>query len=96
MKARKQIEETRSKLEETCRTPRLGGRPLAHGVTPGAGDKRATVDEARAVVKAHVEMLTRYNETRDIAMGLLGMIADNQGRRLRDIMEERGIGGGEG
>lgn len=49
------------------------------------------IKQARDAVNAHIKMLTRYNELRDVAMGLLGMIAEYEGVRLADVMRARGV-----
>ncbi|MCJ1239883.1 hypothetical protein MMC14_007881 [Varicellaria rhodocarpa] len=43
-------------------------------------------------VSAHIKLLHTYNEMRDVGMGLLGIIADNRGVRVRDVYEEFGVG----
>ena len=37
-------------------------------------------------------MLHQYNEIRDVGQGLMGMIADKRGVRIREVMEEFGVG----
>lgn len=50
-----------------------------------------TIAAAKKVVEAHIKLLTRYNATKDVAMGLLGMIAEGEGRVLGDVLRERGL-----
>jgi len=50
---------------------------------------------AHKIVKRHIALLGRYNEVRDIGQGLLGMIADQRGIRIVDVMEEFGVVGKE-
>ncbi|MCJ1349736.1 hypothetical protein MMC31_007977 [Peltigera leucophlebia] len=46
---------------------------------------------ASTTVQTHISLLHTYNEIRDIASGLMGIIADNRGVRARDIYEEYGV-----
>lgn len=46
---------------------------------------------ASTTVQTHIRLLHTYNESRDIATGLMGIIADNRGVRVRDIYEEYGV-----
>jgi Swi5 len=46
-------------------------------------------------VKSHINLLHTYNEIRDIGQGLMGMVADNRGVRVRDVYEEFGVMGAE-
>jgi hypothetical protein len=43
-------------------------------------------------VKKHIQLLHRYNEIRDIGTGLMGIIAENRGVRVKDMYEEFGVG----
>lgn len=68
--------------------------PLAK---PGSAGGRceqtaAAVAHAKKMVEARIRLLTRYNATRDVARGLLGMIAEGEGRALGDVMRDRGLG----
>lgn len=40
-------------------------------------------------------MLHRYNEIRDVGLGLLGMIADSRGIRAVEVYREFGIAEGD-
>ncbi|KAF1983471.1 hypothetical protein K402DRAFT_396718 [Aulographum hederae CBS 113979] len=46
---------------------------------------------AKALLKNHIRLLTAYNEIRDIAQGLMGMVAEARGVRMRDLCEEFGV-----
>jgi len=48
--------------------------------------------DASATVKTHIALLHRYNETKDIGMGLLGLISEQRGVRLKEVLEEWGVG----
>lgn len=48
---------------------------------------RTNVDP-EAVVKRHISQLEKYNELKDIALGLVTMIADQRQLRTTDILEE--------
>lgn len=45
-------------------------------------------DDPEAVVKKHISKLNEYNELKDIALGLVTMIADQRQLRTTDILEE--------
>lgn len=53
-------------------------------------DQRA-LGQARDTVARYKESVTKFNDLRDAALGLLGLIAEKEGRTLRDVLEERGI-----
>lgn len=53
-------------------------------------DQRAS-GQARDTVARYKESVTNFNDLRDAALGLLGLIAEKEGRTLRDVLEERGI-----
>ncbi|KAK4697031.1 DNA repair protein Swi5/Sae3, partial [Lecanoromycetidae sp. Uapishka_2] len=62
---------------------------------------RAKVDgnlknkDAQATVKAHIKLLHDYNEIRDVGQGLMGIIADTRGVRVRDVYEDFGVAEGD-
>ncbi|KAK3629238.1 hypothetical protein LTR56_005114 [Elasticomyces elasticus] len=46
---------------------------------------------ANAVIKEHIGLLHRYNEIKDIGQDLMGLIADQRGVRIAEVMEEFGL-----
>ncbi|KAJ5263809.1 hypothetical protein N7478_011414 [Penicillium angulare] len=46
-----------------------------------------------ATVERHIHLLHEYNEIKDVAQGLMGMIADTKGVRVVEIHKEYGVGG---
>ena len=84
-KACKEIEETEAKLDRACNLLK-GNNEHASAV-----DHAQTIAEQKVVVEKHIKLLTKYNDTKDVAMAFLGMIAENEGRRLVDVMESRGV-----
>lgn len=48
--------------------------------------------DAAATVKAHIKLLHRYNEMRDIGQGLIGLVADQRNVAIREVYKEYGIG----
>ncbi|MCJ1378728.1 hypothetical protein MMC17_001827 [Xylographa soralifera] len=46
-------------------------------------------------VKQHIALLHTYNEIRDVGQGLLGMVAENRGVRIRDVYGEFGVAEGD-
>lgn len=49
------------------------------------------IGKARTTVNAHIKMLTRYNELKDVAMGMFDLIAEHKGVRVADILQEHGV-----
>lgn len=47
---------------------------------------------ANAVIKDHIRLLHEYNEIKDIGQGLMGMVAEGRGVRIREVMEDFGMG----
>lgn len=45
-------------------------------------------EDPEAIVKKHISKLKEYNELKDIALGLVTMIADQRQLRTTDILEE--------
>lgn len=43
------------------------------------------------MIKEHIQLLHRYNEIKDIGQGLMGLIAEKRGCRIKDVMEEFGV-----
>lgn len=52
--------------------------------------------EAKEVIKAHIQRLHRYNEVKDVAQGLMGMVAEARGVRIGELYEGGEFGVGEG
>jgi DNA repair protein Swi5/Sae3 len=46
-------------------------------------------------VKRHIRLLHDYNEIKDIAQGLMGLIADARGVRQVEVQSEFGVGTGD-
>jgi hypothetical protein len=58
--------------------------------TPAERQKAAAA-HAQSITDKHIAKLKRYNEIKDIALGLLNLIAEREGRRLADVLGERGL-----
>jgi DNA repair protein Swi5/Sae3 len=50
------------------------------------------VAKAKELIQDHIQRLHQYNEIKDVAQGLIGMIADARGVRVRDCQGEFGVG----
>lgn len=46
---------------------------------------------AATTVHTHIQLLHAYNETRDLATGLMGILAENRGVRACDVHAEFGV-----
>ncbi|CCX13653.1 Swi5-domain-containing protein [Pyronema domesticum] len=58
-----------------------------------AAIKKLKNPEAKGVdtVKRHIHLLHEYNEVRDVALGLMGLVAESRGEPVKRVMEECGI-----
>jgi DNA repair protein Swi5/Sae3 len=54
-----------------------------------AAIKRLKNPEAKGVdtVKRHIHLLHEYNEVRDVALGLMGLVAESRGEPVKRVME---------
>lgn len=50
---------------------------------------------AHGVIKDHIDLLHKYNEIKDIAQGLMGLIAESRGVRQKVVEDEYGMGEGD-
>lgn len=39
----------------------------------------------------HIKLLGQYNELKDAGMMMIGLIAEREGRVVKEVMEERGV-----
>lgn len=53
--------------------------------------RHQTSVDPEEIVKAHILGLKKYNELKDVAMGLITMIADQRQLRMADILKEMNI-----
>ena len=54
-------------------------------------DEQHTLRQAQRRLDKHIQQLGQYNQLKDIAMGMLGMIAEKEGKMLREVMEARDV-----
>lgn len=47
--------------------------------------------KARAMVNGHIQSLTKYNQLKDVAMGLFELIAEHKGVRIGEVLREDGV-----
>ena len=57
---------------------------------------RRSESDPEVVVHRHIAQLGVYNEIRDVAEGLMAIIAEEKGVRLGEVMEGFGLVGGGG
>lgn len=50
---------------------------------------------ANATIKEHIALLHRYNEIKDVGMGLMGLVAERRQMRVQEVMEEFGVAKGD-
>lgn len=48
---------------------------------------KSALASAHARIKEHIALLHKYNEIKDIGQGLMGLIADQRGVRVVEVME---------
>ncbi|KAL9621579.1 MAG: hypothetical protein Q9160_003971 [Pyrenula sp. 1 TL-2023] len=48
-------------------------------------------EDPEAVVKRHIKLLQRYNEMKDVGLGLAGLVAEGRGVRVAEVLEEVGM-----
>lgn len=53
--------------------------------------ENSAMTSANAIIKEHIGLLHRYNEIKDIGQGLMGLIADQRGVRVSEVMEDFGL-----
>jgi len=64
--------------------------PTEQPVTPQ--DTAEALLLARTTIKRHIRLLHGYNEIRDVGQGLFGILAEQRGVRIVQVMEEFGVG----
>lgn len=52
---------------------------------------RAGAATPQSVVKQHIAELKRFNRVKDIALGLITLIADSRGITVKEVMDEMGL-----
>lgn len=55
-------------------------------------DQDIAMAEAKEIIKQHIQRLHSYNEVKDVAQGLMGMIADARGVRVKELYETSEFG----
>jgi hypothetical protein len=60
---------------------------------PSLDDRQQLLNDAQGIFDRHIVLLKKYNEIKDVAMGMLSLIAEREGKRLAEVMQERGLGG---
>ncbi|KAJ5443528.1 DNA repair protein SWI5, partial [Penicillium daleae] len=53
--------------------------------------KTQLINDPSETVKRHIRLLHEYNEIKDIAQGLMGLIAEARGVRHVDVQQEYGV-----
>ena len=55
-------------------------------------DDKATAKHAQGIVNRHIRQLAQYNELKDTALGLMGLIAEERGVLMGNVTKEFGVG----
>lgn len=48
-------------------------------------------NDPKKTVKQHIHLLHSYNEIKDVAQGLMGLLAESRGERLGDVSRSFGM-----
>lgn len=48
--------------------------------------------DANMTIKEHIALLHKYNEIKDIGQGLMGLLAEQRGVRVSEVMADFGMG----
>ena len=56
---------------------------------------KAAMQVADQTVKKHIQALHEYNEVKDVALGLCGVLAEKRGVRVSDVLRDLGVEEGE-
>ena len=59
--------------------------------SPTTDEITSTIALARATAREHISLLHGYNEIKDITQMLMGLLAEQRGVRVVEIMEEFGM-----
>lgn len=59
--------------------------------TPIGVDNDEILNEARSKVNGHIRGLNRYNQLKDIAMGLFELIAEHKGVGISEVLRDEGV-----
>ncbi|GKZ35013.1 hypothetical protein AbraIFM66950_005452 [Aspergillus brasiliensis] len=95
-----QITETESQIAQTKAKLKYGTKqihdPLIHSIMRAIDLKSPILtltssNDPSTTVKRHIRLLHEYNEIKDIAQGLMGLIADARGVRQVDVQREYGL-----
>jgi len=86
------INNTQGRLTSTLSTLTSISPIPPQAVPPLDSQLQLQVNHAEAILARHIRLLHQYNAIKDIGLGLMGLIADKEGKRLKDVMEERGVG----
>ena len=57
--------------------------------TPGT--QQQSLVKAQRVLDQHIKLLSQYNALKDAGMTMIGAIAEREGKRVVDVMSERGV-----
>lgn len=84
-----QIAEAGEKLSKTLNA--LRDTSTIHQKYQNTPSDEVMLEQAQIIVTEHIKLLHQYNEIKDVGLGLMGLIAEKEGKRLGEVMEERGV-----
>ena len=97
------LQQKKANLESTLSTLHAHNAALVNSTTLPSGlampdswaeeeKTKSALATANATIKEHISLLHKYNEIKDIAQGLMGLIAESRGVRVKIVMEEFEMG----
>ncbi|KAI9651513.1 MAG: hypothetical protein M1831_000787 [Alyxoria varia] len=93
------LESERGTLLAELQEAVASSKTQSHTPKSGEDDERqdesnpdVTMETAQDIIKRHIKLLHDYNAVRDVGQGLMGILAEQRGVRLVEVMEEFGVG----
>ncbi|KAJ6096843.1 hypothetical protein N7486_007589 [Penicillium sp. IBT 16267x] len=84
----KEVAENKAELRYV---PGVGWTYLNHMAVEYDANATWFRDDPKTTIQRHVRLLHEYNEIKDAAQGLMGLIADAKGVRVAEIHQEYGV-----
>ncbi|KAL9090132.1 MAG: hypothetical protein Q9165_005412 [Trypethelium subeluteriae] len=63
--------------------------------TPDSTPDAEKIQRCKAIIDTYVRSLHDFNEMKDLAQGLVGLVAERRGVRMQELLKEYGVGNGE-
>ncbi|KAK5459871.1 hypothetical protein LTS15_004000 [Exophiala xenobiotica] len=80
-----------STQQQSTTSPALASSLNADTSLGLSDEEQAALRYANHVFARHISLLKEYNDIKDVAMGMLSILAEKKGCRLAEVMEEYGV-----